>query len=224
MRLQRRSLDHPACRARGSSMVSQPVFSRPLIWASREPWRASILAVRSSRSLAIASVLWRAVRVVRTRTGDLASARIRSDRSRDPVAASTEAFAVRRTASSPADKAKLRQPVLTRTRLPYRYREVYIAYCMRLNVPLRYHAANLIGKTMTEPLFQLLDAVNIDNDRQYIEFQFKDYEDERRVIQIDFDYLESLLGVLRQAFISAVLAGEQRSNRILGEEWVSVLR
>jgi len=77
---------------------------------------------------------------------------------------------------------------------------------------------------MTEPLFQLLDAVNIDADRQYIEFQFRDYEDERRVIQIDFDYLESLVGVLRQAFISAVLAGEQGSNRILGEEWVSVPR
>jgi hypothetical protein len=77
---------------------------------------------------------------------------------------------------------------------------------------------------MTEPLFQLLDAVNIDKDRQYIEFQFRDYEDERRIIQIDFDYLESLAGVLRQAFISAVLAGEQGSNRILGEEWVSVPR
>jgi hypothetical protein len=77
---------------------------------------------------------------------------------------------------------------------------------------------------MTEPLFQLLDAVNIDEGRQYIEFQFSDYAGERKVIQIDFDYLESLTGVLRQAFISAVLEGMQGSNRMLGEDWVSVPR
>ena len=77
---------------------------------------------------------------------------------------------------------------------------------------------------MTEPLFQLLDAVNIDEGRQYIEFQFSDYAGERKVIQIDFDYLESLTGVLRQAFISAVLEGKQGSNRMLGENWVSVPR
>jgi hypothetical protein len=77
---------------------------------------------------------------------------------------------------------------------------------------------------MTEPLFQLLDAVNIDEGRQYIEFQFSDYAGERRIIQIDFDYLESLTGVLRQAFISAVLEGRQGSNRMLGQDWVSVPR
>jgi hypothetical protein len=77
---------------------------------------------------------------------------------------------------------------------------------------------------MTEPLFQLLDAVNIDDGRQYIEFQFSDYAGERKVIQIDFDYLESLTGVLRQAFISAVLEGKQGSNRMLGEDWVTVPR
>jgi len=77
---------------------------------------------------------------------------------------------------------------------------------------------------MTEPLFQLLDAVNIDDDRQYIEFQFSDYSGERRIIQIDFDYLESLTGVLRQAFLAAVVAGQQGSNRMLGEDWVSVPR
>lgn len=77
---------------------------------------------------------------------------------------------------------------------------------------------------MTEPLFQLLDAVNIDEGRQYIEFQFSDYSGERRIIQIDFDYLESLTGVLRQAFISAVLEGRQGSNRMLGQDWVSVPR
>src|SRR5580692_7072969 len=77
---------------------------------------------------------------------------------------------------------------------------------------------------MTEPLFQLLDAVNIDESRQYIEFQFSDYSGERKIIQIDFDYLETLTGVLRQAFISAVLEGRQGSNRMLGQDWVSVPR
>jgi hypothetical protein len=77
---------------------------------------------------------------------------------------------------------------------------------------------------MTEPLFQLLDAVNIDEGRQYIEFQFSDYVGERKIIQIDFDYPESLTGVLRQAFISAVLEGRQGSNRTLGHDWVSVPR
>jgi hypothetical protein len=77
---------------------------------------------------------------------------------------------------------------------------------------------------MTEPLFQLLDAVNIDEGRQYIEFQFSDYSGERKVIQIDYDYLESLTGVLRQAFISSVLEGKQGSNRMLGQDWLSVPR
>ena len=43
---------------------------------------------------------------------------------------------------------------------------------------------------MTEPLFQMLDAVNIDEARQYIEFQFIDYGGERKIIQIDFDYTQ----------------------------------
>jgi hypothetical protein len=77
---------------------------------------------------------------------------------------------------------------------------------------------------MTEPLFQLLDAVNIDEDRQYIEFQFRDYAGEQKIIQIDFDYLESLTGVFRQAFISAVTVGKLGSNRLLGADWVSVPR
>ena len=66
--------------------------------------------------------------------------------------------------------------------------------------------------------------MNIDEGRQYIEFQFSDYSGERKVIQIDFDYLESLTGVFRQAFISAVIRGDQGSNRVLGREWVSVPR
>lgn len=77
---------------------------------------------------------------------------------------------------------------------------------------------------MTEPLFQLLDAVNIDEARQYIEFQFRDYAGECKIIQIDIDYLESLAGVLSQAFVSAALEGKQGSNRMLGQDWVSVPR
>jgi hypothetical protein len=81
-----------------------------------------------------------------------------------------------------------------------------------------------VDDTMTEPLFQLLDAVNIDESREYIEFQLSDYAGDRKIIQIDFDYLESLTGVLRQAFISAVLEGRQGSNPMLGQDWVSVPR
>ena len=77
---------------------------------------------------------------------------------------------------------------------------------------------------MTEPHFQLLDAVNIDENRQYIEFRFSDYAGERKIIQIDFDYLKSLTGVLSQAFMSAVLEGRQGSDRVLGQDWISVPR
>jgi hypothetical protein len=77
---------------------------------------------------------------------------------------------------------------------------------------------------MAEPLFQLLDAVNIDEARQYIEFQFRDYAGEQTIVQIDFDYLESLTGVLQQAFVSAVLEGRQGSNRMFGQDWVAVPR
>ncbi len=73
---------------------------------------------------------------------------------------------------------------------------------------------------MTEPLFQLLDIVKIDQGRKCIEFQFSDYSGEGKVIRIDVDYLESLTGVLRQAFISAVPEGKQDSNRMLGQDWV----
>jgi hypothetical protein len=46
--------------------------------------------------------------------------------------------------------------------------------------------------TMTEPLIRLLESVHIDEDRQYVEFRFTDGGDERQVIQIDFEYVESL--------------------------------
>lgn len=77
---------------------------------------------------------------------------------------------------------------------------------------------------MAEPLFQLLDAVNIDEARHYIEFQFRDYAGEQTIIQVDFDYLEALTGVLQQAFVAAALEGRQGSNRMFGRDWVSVPR
>jgi hypothetical protein len=77
---------------------------------------------------------------------------------------------------------------------------------------------------MTEPLFQMLDAVNIDEGRHYIEFRFSDFNGEPTIIQIDFDYLEPLSGVLGQAFTSAALEGRQGSNRLPGGDWVSVPR
>jgi len=77
---------------------------------------------------------------------------------------------------------------------------------------------------MADPSFQLLDAVNIDDSRAYIEFQFRDYAGERKVIQIDFGYFESLAAVFQQAFLSATLEGRHGSNRSLGHEWVAVPR
>ena len=77
---------------------------------------------------------------------------------------------------------------------------------------------------MADPLFQFLDAVNIDDDRQYIEFQFRDCAGEPKVIQIDFAYVESLAAVFQQAFLSATLADRQGSNRSLGPDWIAVPR
>jgi hypothetical protein len=75
---------------------------------------------------------------------------------------------------------------------------------------------------MAEALF--LDAVNIDDGREYIEFQFRDFAGEKKVVQIDFAYVESLAAVFQQAFLSATLAERQGSNRPLGEEWLAVPR
>lgn len=77
---------------------------------------------------------------------------------------------------------------------------------------------------MTDPLFQFLDAVNIDDNREYIEFQFRDCAGEQKVIQIDFSYIESLAAVFQQAFLSATLADRQGSNRSLGQDWIAVPR
>jgi hypothetical protein len=75
---------------------------------------------------------------------------------------------------------------------------------------------------MAEPLF--LDAVNIDDGREYIEFQFRDYAGERKDIQIDFSYVESLAAVFQQAFLSATLAERQGGNERLGQDWIAVPR
>jgi hypothetical protein len=70
----------------------------------------------------------------------------------------------------------------------------------------------------------LLDAVNIDDGREYIEFQFRDFAGEQKVVQIDFAYVESLAAVFQQAFLSATLAEREGSNRPIGEDWLAVPR
>jgi hypothetical protein len=77
---------------------------------------------------------------------------------------------------------------------------------------------------MADPLFQFLDAVNIDDDREYIEFQFRDCAGEPQIIQIDFSYVESLAAVFQQAFLSATLAEHYGGNRSLGQDWIAVPR
>jgi hypothetical protein len=77
---------------------------------------------------------------------------------------------------------------------------------------------------MAGPLFQFLDAVNIDDNREYIEFQFRDCAGEQQTIQIDFAYIESLAAVFQQAFLSAELENRQGGNRLLGQDWNAVPR
>jgi hypothetical protein len=77
---------------------------------------------------------------------------------------------------------------------------------------------------MTEPLIRLIESVHIDEDRQYIEFRFTDGGGERQVIQIDFEYVESLAALFQQAFVSAVMAARQGANRSYGREYLSVPR
>src|SRR5471030_2697085 len=77
---------------------------------------------------------------------------------------------------------------------------------------------------MADPLFQFLDAVNIDDSREYIEFQFRDYAGERKVIQIGFGYIESLAAIFQQAFLSATFEDRHGGNRSLGQDWVAVPR
>jgi hypothetical protein len=77
---------------------------------------------------------------------------------------------------------------------------------------------------MADPVFQFLDAVNIDDNREYIEFQFRDCAGEQTVFQIDFAYVESLAALFQQAFLSATLADRQGNNKSLGQEWIAVPR
>ena len=77
---------------------------------------------------------------------------------------------------------------------------------------------------MTEPLIRLLDAVHIDDDRQYIEFRFKGGLGEAHAIQISFEYVEALAALFQQAFISASLEAYQGANRPIGRQWLSVPR
>jgi hypothetical protein len=75
---------------------------------------------------------------------------------------------------------------------------------------------------MAEAMF--LDAVNIDDDREYIEFEFRGMTGEQKVVQIDFSYVESLAAVFQQAFLSATLAERQGRNQTLGGDWIAVPR
>lgn len=79
------------------------------------------------------------------------------------------------------------------------------------------------GRTKDES-FRWLDAVEIDNQREFIEFRFVDTAGQAQSIQIDFAYVESLAGLFQQALLSAVLTAEQGGNRPLGREWLAVPR
>ena len=76
----------------------------------------------------------------------------------------------------------------------------------------------------SEASIRLLDAVYIDDGRQFIEFRFQEIGGGLQRVQIDFEYLESLAAVFQQAFISASLDAQQGGNKALGREWLSVPR
>ncbi|MEJ0020388.1 MAG: hypothetical protein WDN25_28325 [Acetobacteraceae bacterium] len=77
---------------------------------------------------------------------------------------------------------------------------------------------------MPEPWVRLLDAVHIDDDRQFIEFRFRDFNGDQQAIQIDFEYVETLAALFQQAFVSAALDARQGGTRRVGEHYVSVPR
>lgn len=77
---------------------------------------------------------------------------------------------------------------------------------------------------MNEPSVRLLDAVRVDENREYIEFRFKEINGEDQTIQIDFEYVESLAAVFQQAFVAALMAEHQGLNRSLGCDYLSVPR
>lgn len=76
---------------------------------------------------------------------------------------------------------------------------------------------------MAEPLVRLLDSVRIDDNRQYIEFRFKDADGEGQAIQIDFEYVESLAALFQQAFVSAMMEASEGASRSHGD-YLSVPR
>jgi hypothetical protein len=77
---------------------------------------------------------------------------------------------------------------------------------------------------MAEPLVRLLEAVRIDENREYIEFRFTDGDGGTQVIQIDFEYVESLAALFQQAFVSAVMEARQGATRSHGRDYLSVPR
>ena len=77
---------------------------------------------------------------------------------------------------------------------------------------------------MSEPSSRLLDAVCIGENRDYIEFLFRDDEGREQAIQIDFEYVESLAALFQQAFVSAVMEARQGPNCLHGHEYLSVPR
>jgi hypothetical protein len=75
---------------------------------------------------------------------------------------------------------------------------------------------------MTEPSVRFLDAVHIDDARQYIEFRFRACGGEHQAIQIDFDYVESLAALFQQALMSATLDAQQGRQQKPGQELLAV--
>jgi hypothetical protein len=75
-----------------------------------------------------------------------------------------------------------------------------------------------------KPLVRVLESVRIDDNREYIEFRFRDPDGAVQSIQIDFEYVESLAALFQQAFVSAVMEAGHGANRSYGREYLSVPR
>lgn len=71
---------------------------------------------------------------------------------------------------------------------------------------------------------QLLDEVYIDDAREFIEFRFSDTGGNRRAVQIDFAYCETLAAVFQQAFASAMLEERHGGNQAIADGWLAVPR
>jgi hypothetical protein len=77
---------------------------------------------------------------------------------------------------------------------------------------------------VAEPLVRLLDSVRIDDNREFIEFRFRNADGEEQLLQIDFEYVESLAALFQQAFVSAVMQARHGANRSHGRDYLSVPR